>query len=180
MGTSFTPSDVRPEAVPGKGGFEQFFKAQYPVLVRIAYGVVRDVHLAEDVAQDVLIAARRRFPGDCTSDHAVAWARIAATHLALNAVRSRKRRGERHMQQPLEGLPASPEDLAVDRDEESAVRMALSRLPRHAASVLVLRHSGLSYAEVAEAMGVKVGQVGTMLRRAEAALRKELDRGTRS
>jgi DNA-directed RNA polymerase specialized sigma24 family protein len=29
-------------------------------------------------------------------------------------------------------------------------------------------------------MGVKVGQVGTMLRRAEAALRKELDRATRS
>jgi DNA-directed RNA polymerase specialized sigma24 family protein len=60
------------------------------------------------------------------------------------------------------------------------VRVALARLPRHAASVLVLRHSGLSYAEVAEAMGVKVGQVGTMLRRAEAALRKELNRATRS
>ena len=58
--------------------------------------------------------------------------------------------------------------------------MALSRLPRHSATVLVLRHSGLSYTEVADAMGVKVGQVGTMLRRAEAALRKELDRATRS
>jgi RNA polymerase sigma-70 factor (ECF subfamily) len=40
----------------------------------------------------------------------------------------------------------------------------------------VLRHSGLSYAEVAEAMNVKVGHVGTMLRRAESALRKELQR----
>jgi DNA-directed RNA polymerase specialized sigma24 family protein len=40
--------------------------------------------------------------------------------------------------------------------------------------VLVLRHSGLSYAEVAEAMNVKTGHVGTMLRRAESALRKEL------
>ena len=72
----------------------------------------------------------------------------------------------------------SPEDLAINRDEESGVRAALSRLPRHSATVLVLRHSGLSYAEVADATGVKVGQVGTMLRRAEAALRKLRAAGT--
>jgi len=46
--------------------------------------------------------------------------------------------------------------------------------------VLLLRHSGLSYAEVAEAMGVGIGQVGTMLRRGEAALRKEIERATHS
>jgi DNA-directed RNA polymerase specialized sigma24 family protein len=46
------------------------------------------------------------------------------------------------------------------------------------ATVLVLRHSGLSYAEVAAAMNVKQGHVGTMLRRAESALRKEVDRAT--
>ena len=58
-------------------------------------------------------------------------------------------------------------------------RQALSRLPRRAATVLVLRHNGLSYAEVAEAMNVKVGYVGTMLRRAESALRKELQNAPR-
>jgi RNA polymerase sigma-70 factor (ECF subfamily) len=113
-------------------------------------------------------------------DHAAAWARIAATHLALNAVRSRERLGQRHKRQLADGSPAGPEDLAIGRDEESRVRTALARLPRHSAAVLVLRHSGLSYAEVAQAMGIKVGQVGTMLRRAEAALRKELDRAPRT
>jgi DNA-directed RNA polymerase specialized sigma24 family protein len=44
--------------------------------------------------------------------------------------------------------------------------------------VLVLRSSGLSYAEVAQAIGVGTGQIGTLLRRAEAALRKEVTRGT--
>jgi RNA polymerase sigma-70 factor (ECF subfamily) len=43
----------------------------------------------------------------------------------------------------------------------------------------VLRYSGLSYGEVSEAMGIGIGQVGTMLRRAEAALRKEIERATR-
>ena len=95
-------------------------------------------------------------------------------------MRGRERRGERNKQQLVDRLAVGPENLAINRDQESAVRAALSRLPRHSATVLVLRHSGLSYAEVADSMGVKVGQVGTMLRRAEAALRKELDRATRS
>ena len=54
----------------------------------------------------------------------------------------------------------------------------MRRLPRRSAALLVMRHSGMSYAEIADALGVKVGHVGTMLRRAESALRKEMDRGT--
>jgi RNA polymerase sigma factor (sigma-70 family) len=141
MGTSLIPYGRRAEASAMPGSFEQFFRAQYPIVVRIAYGVVRDVHLAEDVAQEVLIAAQRRFSEPYSSDHAAAWARIAASHLALNAVRSRERRGKRNSHQVLDRPPIGPEDLAVDWDEESGLRMALSRLPRHSATVLVLRHS---------------------------------------
>ncbi len=66
---------------------------------------------------------------------------------------------------------------AVERaDDGRVLRAALRRLPPRAATVLVLRHSGFSYAEVAAAMGVKQGDVGTMVRRAEKALRKEVDR----
>lgn len=157
-------------------GFERFFRAQYPVLVRIAGGVVRDPHLAEDVAQDVMIAARRRFADPDGSDHAVAWVRTAAAHLALNAVRGRRRREERHRRARPAGAPAGPEEIVLDHEAGAAVREALGRLPLRSAMVLVLRHSGLSYAEVAEAMGVGVGAVGTMLRRAEAALRKEVEK----
>ena len=56
--------------------------------------------------------------------------------------------------------PACGEDLAINRDEESGVRAALSRLPRHSATVLVLRHSGLSYAEVADAWASKSARSG--------------------
>ncbi|HEX8001314.1 MAG TPA: sigma factor-like helix-turn-helix DNA-binding protein [Mycobacteriales bacterium] len=56
------------------------------------------------------------------------------------------------------------------------VRAALARLPRTQAVALVLRHSGLSYAEVAAALDLSPGSVGTTVRRAETALRKELSR----
>jgi RNA polymerase sigma-70 factor (ECF subfamily) len=65
-------------------------------------------------------------------------------------------------------------------EDRRQVRRALARLAPKPAAVLVLRASGLSYAEVAEALGVGVGQIGTLLRRAEVALRKEVTRGTSS
>ena len=106
------------------------------------------------------------------------WVRAAAAHTGLNAIRG--------------GAPPGPQaaaSAARPRRRRSAQRKRCwtsesrtevgrrcGRLPRRSAAVLVLSHSGLSYAEVAEAMNVKVGHVGTMLRRAESALRKELQK----
>ncbi|MFL6288489.1 MAG: sigma-70 family RNA polymerase sigma factor, partial [Actinomycetes bacterium] len=67
-----------------------------------------------------------------------------------------------------------PETEAISLAEQQRVRDALAHLPRRQAVVLVLRHSGLSYADIAEATQLSPSSVGTTLRRAEAALRKEL------
>jgi RNA polymerase sigma factor (sigma-70 family) len=157
--------------------FEQFFRDHYPAVVRIAFGVVGDAQAAQDVAQDVFISAFKRFPDP--GDHARAWVRVAAAHMALNTIRGERRRDRRQQISGAGVPPAGPEEIVLDRESRIEVRRALSRLPRKAATVLVLRHNGLSYAEVAEAMNVKVGHVGTMLRRAESALRKELQNAPR-
>jgi RNA polymerase sigma factor (sigma-70 family) len=155
--------------------FERFFREQYPAVVRIAFGVVGDAQAAQDVAQDVFISAFQRFPDPGESDHACAWVRVAVAHIALNA-----NSGDVGQQlSAVEVPPMGPEETVLDRESRAEVRLALRRLPRRAATVLVLRHNGLSYAEVAEAMNVKVGHVGTMLRRAESALRKELQNVSR-
>ena len=67
----------------------------------------------------------------------------------------------------------------VDRETRQEVRQSLACLPQRSATVLILRHGGMSYAEIADALGIQVGQVGTRLRRAELALAKELTRGSR-
>ena len=160
--------------------FERFFREQHPVVVRIAFGVLGDAQAAQDVAQDVFIAALRRFPDPGELDHACAWVRAAAAHTALNAIRGERRRDRRQQLAGIEVAPPGPEETVLDRESRLEVRRALARLPWRAATVLVLRHNGLSYAEVAEAMNVKVGHVGTMLRRAESALRKELQNAPRA
>ncbi|MGH9294870.1 MAG: RNA polymerase sigma factor [Acidimicrobiales bacterium] len=164
---------------PPVSQFESFFRANYTSVLRIARRVLNDDHLAEDVAQDVFIAARLRFGETEGSSHAVGWVRVAAAHAALNEARGRRRRAGRHLRAGAPAAPPGPEELVLERCSGDEVRRALGRMPPRASTVIVLRHSGLSYAEVAEAMGVKVGQVGTMLRRAEAALRKEIEHGTR-
>jgi RNA polymerase sigma factor (sigma-70 family) len=168
--------------------FERFFREQYPTVVRIAFGVVGDAHAAQDVAQDVFISAFRRFPepgepgesGQDRPDQARAWVRVAAAHMALNTIRGERRRDRRQQASGIDVPAPGPEEAVLAQESRTEVRRALGRLPRKAATVLVLRHNGLSYAEVAEAMNVKVGHVGTMLRRAEAALRKELQNAPRN
>lgn len=168
------------EQAPRSTSFESFFRREYAVVTRIAYGVVRDRHRAEDVAQDVFISAERRFAGRYDSKDASGWVRIAASHLGLNAIRGERRRFARETRLRPPSPWSGPEERVLAGEEEEQVRAALAKLPRHAATVLVLRHSGLSYAEVAQAMDVRVGQVGTMLRRAEAKLRREIERASRS
>jgi RNA polymerase sigma factor (sigma-70 family) len=160
--------------------FEAFFRREYAVVMRIAYGIVRDHHRAEDVAQDVFISAEQRFVGRYDSKDAVGWVRIAASHLGLNAIRGERRRIARETRERRPSSLPGPEERVLANETREQVRAALAKLPRHAATVLVLRHGGLSYAEVAEAMGVRVGQIGTMLRRAEAKLRKEIEHAARS
>ncbi len=163
---------------PDPATFESFFRGNYPAVVRLAQSVVGDAQGAEDVAQDVFLAAYRRFDGDY--GRAAGWVRVAAVHTALNVVRGERRRGRRQLQTGVAAASPSLEDAVIEREGRADVRRVLRRLPRRSAAVLVMRHSGMSYAEIADVLGVKVGHVGTLLRRAESALGKEMDRETYS
>jgi RNA polymerase sigma-70 factor (ECF subfamily) len=161
-----------------KDPFEALFRAEYAKVVAIANRVLADRHEAEDVAQEVFIDFHRRHPAD--APFGPSWLHAAAVHTALNRLRGRKRRERREAAasaEPGAGETTDPQRLVEQDESRRQVREALRRLPTKPASVLVLRYSGLSYAEVASALGVGIGQVGTLLRRAEAALRKEVVNG---
>lgn len=157
--------------------FEAFYREHYRSVVRLAATVLGDVHAAEDVAQDVFLSAHSRFRGDV--ERAPGWVRVAAVHAALNVIRGERRREKRHRLAAPDESAAGPEESVMDNETRAELRRALSRLPDRSASVLVLRHGGLSYVEIADSLGIKVGQVGTLLRRAESALSKEMNRASR-
>ncbi len=163
---------------PGRGvvraDLEQVFRAAYPRVVAVAARVLGSRDEAEDVAQEVFLAFGR---SSVPAGEALRWLSVAAAHTALNHLRSSRRRASR--EEAADGGDAVCPDVAdavVTREERRRVRAALARLPRKQAVALVLRHSGLSYAEVAAALDLSPGSVGTTVRRAESALRKELNR----
>jgi RNA polymerase sigma-70 factor (ECF subfamily) len=150
------------------------FRRDYGLVVGVAARVLGSRHEAEDVAQEVFLAFGRT---SVPAGEARGWLSVAAAHTSLNHLRSGRRRTRREEAVARRDLVvADVADAVVSGEDRARVRAGLARLPRTQAVALVLRHHGLSYVEVAAALGLSPGSVGTTVRRAEAALRKELDR----
>jgi RNA polymerase sigma factor (sigma-70 family) len=165
----------RPGAAALHADLETIFRRDYRQVVGVAARVLGSRDQAEDVAQEVFLALGR---SSVPAAEARGWLCVAAAHTALNLLRSGRRRASRE-----ETVGAAEHTVVCDvaetvvtLEERSRVRTALGRLPRKQAVALVLRHSGLSYADVAAALDLSPGSVGTTVRRAESTLRKELNR----
>jgi RNA polymerase sigma-70 factor (ECF subfamily) len=169
----------------GAQAFERLFLAEYARVVGIAHRVLADAHEAEDVAQEVFNAYYGKHAPD--APYAAAWLYAAAAHRALNAIRGKKRRLLRETKEAVSATRLNevsevgfdPQEHAVREEQRHEARKLLATLPERQSTALILRYSGLSYAEVAAALHMPADQVGTLLRRAEAALRKEIQDGAR-
>jgi RNA polymerase sigma-70 factor (ECF subfamily) len=154
---------------------DEIFRRYYRQVVGVAARVLGSRDEAEDVAQDVFLTFGR---SSVPAEEAPGWLCVAAAHTALNLLRSGRRRASREETAAAadHAVVSDVAEAVVTLEERSRVRAALAQLPHKQAVALVLRHSGLSYADVAVALDMSPGSVGTTVRRAESALRKELNR----
>ena len=157
-----------------RADLDEIFHRDYQRVVGVAARVLGSRDQAEDVAQDVFLSFGR---SSVPAGDAPGWLSVAAAHTALNLLRSGRRRASREETAHAEGdaVGSDVAEAVVTLEERRRVRTALSRLPRKQAMALVLRHSGMSYADVAAALDLSPGSVGTTVRRAESALCKELN-----
>lgn len=156
-----------------RADLDEVFRRDYRRVVGVAARVLGSRDQAEDVAQEVFLSFGR---SSVPAGEARGWLSVAAAHTALNLLRSGRRRASRQETVAAAGdaVVSDVAEAVVTNEERRRVRAALARLPRKQAVALVLRHSGLSYAEVAAALDLSPGSVGTTVRRAESALREEL------
>jgi RNA polymerase sigma-70 factor (ECF subfamily) len=136
-----------------------------------AHPAVGDVDEAEDLALETFWRLYHHSP-HLEENKLGGWLYRVATNLGFNALRARRRRLQyetRAGTSALEdGRPIDPAQALEQTQERQRVQTALGRMSARSARLLVLRYSGLSYAEIAGAMGVAPGSVGTLLARAEA------------
>lgn len=136
-------------------------------LVRMAVLLVDDVACAEDVVQDAFIGLQRQSGRLRDPNAAMGYLRVSV----LNSARSvlRRRRTARGF---LSRATAPEHESAADRgllvaDEHRGVLAAVRSLPPRQQEVLVLRYwSGLSEAQIAQAMGISEGTVKSTASRA--------------
>lgn len=150
-----------------EAAFEELFMRHYATVYRVLYGLTGRREAAEDAAQETFLTLYRRPP----SSHQPLrpWLCRVALNTARNALRSERRDAARLERAAHEPVAEDPSEAAERAEEREQVRVALAMLPQRQAHLLLLRHAGLSYAEVAAALDLAPGSVGTLLARAERA-----------
>jgi RNA polymerase sigma factor (sigma-70 family) len=159
--------------------FAPIFERHAPVVHRYLLSRI-DQQSAEDLLSEVfVIAFRRRAAYDAAYDDARGWLLGIATNALRHHRRSESRRSKMLEQVHQSGRDLRdviPEDVAnavADRAQVEAVRNALTRLDQKYAAVLLLFSGfGLSYEEIARALGLRTGTVRSRLFRGRAQLRE--------
>jgi len=139
--------------------------------------IVKDGQEAYDIVQEVFIRAMREKRFFNPDFKMKAWLFRVTSNLCFNTVRNRKRRGTL-----LEGM-VRPEPIAPDQLEQvfaserrSEMMTAMEGLSENHREILILRYyDDLSYAEIADVLGVKLGTVMSRLSRARQRILDVMD-----
>jgi RNA polymerase sigma-70 factor, ECF subfamily len=154
--------------------FESVFLQNYNRIYGVLFRLVGDRAEAEDLALETFWKYWQRPPS--RADNLIGWLYRVATNLGYNALRAAKRRGKYEEEAGRDALdlalPREPAQEAERRADRRKVRKVLEQLNARDAQILVLRHSGFAYKEIAQTLGVAPTSVGTLLARAE----KEFER----
>lgn len=129
--------------------------------------------LAADVVQDVFIRIWETRESVQVDSSFRAYLFRAVRNTALNATARDAARQRRELEAEAENPLAteSPSDLLEQAEFEQAVYDAVDALPARRREIFMLvRNSNLTYAEVADTLGISVSAVKTQMRRAMAAL----------
>ena len=140
-------------------------------MYRVAFSVVRDSALAEDVSQDAILKAWNALPTFRGDSSLRSWLLRITHNTAISSLR--KRREELRDPDLLPEAPTrtSTESEVLDRISMADFEEALDKLDELSRSIVVLREiEGLPYDEIAELLEVPLPTVKTRLLRARRVL----------
>jgi RNA polymerase sigma-70 factor (ECF subfamily) len=172
------------------GAFAPLVERHKRGIVNFLYGTVRSGEDANDLAQETFIRAYSHLG---TFNPQLAKFSTWLYQIARNAARThlgKERRRPQHEElyedETLEQrLPdtrreASPDAMIIAEEEQQTVRAALLAVPEKMRTALSLRYyRHMEYQEIAETMGVTLGNVKTLIHRGKASLARALGHSRR-
>jgi RNA polymerase sigma factor (sigma-70 family) len=164
------------EAVGARVG--RLYENHGRMVLGLCHVLMRDPHEAEDAAQQTFLSAHKGLLRGQSPRDPAAWLATIARNECRGRIRDRMR-----MPLPVtDEVPstlADPEELAIEREDLQEALTALAGLPERQREAVMLRSfCGLSYRELASALGTSVPVVETLLfrgrRRLTAAVRPKV------
>jgi RNA polymerase sigma-70 factor (ECF subfamily) len=159
---------VAPTGSPDTG---QLFHLYYPRIARVIARIVKDPGRAEELAADVFWKFMRS--PRTHHENPGGWLYRAGIRRALDELRRQQRRERYERLFSFLSTVPSPEQLHSEAQDQRQVRSVLAALKHRDSELLILRSEGFSYEETAEILQVSERSIGTFLRRAQDAFRKE-------
>ncbi|MEM1250490.1 MAG: sigma-70 family RNA polymerase sigma factor [Acidobacteriota bacterium] len=167
-------------AVDGdEAAFEQLVVRYNGRARRLAFGFVRDAEAAEDVAQEAFLRAYRKLStlGERASFRS--WLFQIVANRARDELRRRKVRRESADLEEAERVESDdvPPDVRAYRSALSKrIRELIDELPEKSRTPLLMKETGeMTYAEIAEALGIPMGTAQIRIHRARLKIRSQLD-----
>ena len=166
-----------PPARVESAAFDDLFHQHWRGVYSVLYRLLGDAAEAEDLALETFWRYWEQPPA--RSDNVAGWLYRVAMNLGYTALRAARRRSgyEARADWPevVDAAPRDPAGAAERVEARQRVQTVLGALPPRDAQLLLLRHGGLSYQEIAAALGVAPASVGTLLSRAERAFQSRME-----
>jgi len=148
---------------------ERLFRTYNAALVRYLTRRLGDRDWAEEVAQETFVRALRQ----TSIENERAWLFAVATNLVRDEARKdiRRRKHLALLAEEERDSFSEPEETSIERAQDAAMaRKAVDALAERDRLALLMREEGLDYGEIAEALDLSPGSVGTTLSRARRRL----------
>lgn len=151
--------------------FESTFHEYWNAIHRLLTRMVIDPAEAEDLALETFYRLYKYRPSQYETLNVRGWLYKVATNLGLQSIRSWKRREhyETHAGKDalVEAREDQPQKIFAEKEDRHYVRMALGQINSRQAELLIMRHSGMAYKEIAAALNLSPTSIGPLLLRAE-------------
>lgn len=160
------------EGTDDVAGLESLVRQYSRFVFKVAYGVVRHPHEAEDVVQEVFLRVHRKGVKDVEDMRA--WLATLAFRLAIDRIRQPRADELGDLEPPSEDPDA--EQVAVDRQRVSFVQRLIAALPDDLRHPLVLSAmEELSSPQIAKVLGISEAAVRGRIFRARQILKDRLN-----